>query len=72
VIYRYRLTLHPLGEADGGVWLAQVPDLPGCMSDGSTPQEAVHNVMDAIRCWMEAAREDGRNVPQLGRVDRDF
>src|SRR5437868_5923405 len=49
--YRYRITLRPLSAAEGGGWLAEVPDLPGCMSDGDTPQEAVENVMDAMACW---------------------
>jgi predicted RNase H-like HicB family nuclease len=33
--YRYRLTLRPLSAEEGGGWLAEVPDLPGCMSDGA-------------------------------------
>jgi antitoxin HicB len=67
--YRYAITLRPLSTADGGGWLAEVPDLPGCMSDGETPQEAVENVMDAIACWIEAAEEDGRPVPQPAGAD---
>ena len=63
MIYRYRISLKPLVAEDGGGWLAEVPDLPGCMSDGDTPQQAVENVMDAIACWIEAAEEDGRPVP---------
>ena len=35
------------------------PDLPGCMSDGATPEEAVSNVQDAITAWIEAARDLG-------------
>ena len=61
--YRYQITLQPLSASDGGGWLAQVPELPGCMSDGETPQQALENVMDAIACWIEAAEEDGRPVP---------
>ncbi|MBV8735744.1 MAG: type II toxin-antitoxin system HicB family antitoxin [Alphaproteobacteria bacterium] len=67
--YRYRITLRPLSAAEGGGWLAEVPELPGCMSDGETPQEAVENVMDAIGCWIEAAEEDGRAIPSP--VDAD-
>ena len=55
--------------ADGGGWLAEVPELPGCMSDGESPQEAVENVMDAIACWIEAAEEDGRPAPQPASAD---
>ena len=63
MIYRYRISLRPLGVEDGGGWPAEVPQLTGCMSDGDTPQQAIDNVMDAIACWIEAAEEDGRPVP---------
>ena len=67
--YRYRITLRPLSAAEGAGWLAEVPDLLGCMSDAETPQEAVENVMDAIVCWIEAAEEDGRPVPAPADAD---
>ncbi|HEY8873769.1 MAG TPA: type II toxin-antitoxin system HicB family antitoxin [Stellaceae bacterium] len=67
--YRYRIVLKPLGAADGGGWLAEIPELPGCMSDGETPQQAVESVMDAIACWIEAAEEDGRPVPAPSSAD---
>ena len=63
MIYRSRISLRPLDVEDGGGWLAEAPELPGCMSDGDTPQQAVENLMDAIACWIEAAEEDGRPVP---------
>ena len=40
---------------------------PGCSSDGESPQEALANVYDAIVCWMEAAKEMGREVPEPKR-----
>ena len=40
------------------------PDLPGCMSDGETPEEAIKNGEDAMQCWIEAVKEAGRDVPQ--------
>jgi antitoxin HicB len=61
--FGYPITLRPLAAGDGGGWLAEVPELPGCMSDGDTPQQALANVLDAIACWLEAAEEDGRPVP---------
>ena len=67
--YRYRIALRPLSAAEGSGWLAEVPELPGCMSDGETPHEAVENVMDAIACWIEAAEEDGRKVPAPASAD---
>jgi predicted RNase H-like HicB family nuclease len=69
MIYRYRIALRPLALADGGGWLAEVPELPGCMSDGETPQQAAENVMDAIGCWIEAAEEDGLAVSAAAGAD---
>ena len=51
----------PQGSETG--FVALVPDLPGCMSDGETPQEAFSNVQDAIACWLEEARELGLVIP---------
>lgn len=44
----YPVIVSPLPLEEGGGFLATVPDLPGCMSDGETPQEAIINVQDAI------------------------
>ena len=59
----YAVLLSPLPREDGGGFVATVPDLPGCMSDGETPEEALANVQDAIECWIEAAIDHGRAVP---------
>jgi antitoxin HicB len=60
---RYPVVISPLTAEDGGGFLATVPDLPGCMSDGESPQEAISNIQDAIESWMEAAREAQRAIP---------
>lgn len=59
----YPVLIEPLSPDDGGGFLATVPDLPGCMSDGETPEEALINVRDAIACWIEAAQDMGRTIP---------
>jgi antitoxin HicB len=59
----YPVLIEPLTPEDGGGFLATVPDLPGCMSDGETPEEAVTNVQDAIAGWIEEARALGRPIP---------
>lgn len=64
----YPVIVSPLTEADGGGFVATVPDLPGCMSDGDTPEEAIANVLDAIEAWLEAAHDAGRAVPPPSRV----
>lgn len=63
----YAIFVEPLAAEDGGGFVATVPDLPGCMSDGESPQEAVANVQDAIRTWIEAAKDLGHTVPKPTR-----
>jgi antitoxin HicB len=59
----YAVVIEPLANEDGGGFVATVPDLPGCTSDGETPEEALANVRDAINAWIEEARALGRPVP---------
>jgi predicted RNase H-like HicB family nuclease len=60
---RYRVYIEPLSPELGGGFVGFVPELPGCMSDGGTPAEALTNVYDAISCWIEDAEECGEPVP---------
>ncbi|HEY9010178.1 MAG TPA: type II toxin-antitoxin system HicB family antitoxin [Devosia sp.] len=64
----YPVIVSPLTEEDGGGFLATVPDLPGCMSDGETPSEAIENVQDAIEEWLDLARKLGREIPSPTKV----
>jgi antitoxin HicB len=59
----YPVVLRPLSDEDGGGWVAIVPDLPGCMSDGRTAFEALTNAGDAIEEWKDAAQSMGRPIP---------
>ena len=45
-------------------FIAEVPELPGCMADGSTYQEALANAEVVIQEWIEAAQQLGRPIPQ--------
>lgn len=49
---------------DDESFVAEVPELPGCMADGRTYQEAVAHAEVAIREWIETANELGRPVPE--------
>ncbi|QOZ17454.1 type II toxin-antitoxin system HicB family antitoxin [Bradyrhizobium sp. CCBAU 21365] len=60
----YPVLIRPLPPDLGSGFAALVPDLPGCISDGETPQEAFANVQDAITCWIEAATDMGRPIPE--------
>ncbi len=59
----YPITIRPLSEEDGGGFLAEVPDLPGCMADGATVEEALHEVADSIHAWIKTATEFGDPIP---------
>lgn len=63
---KYTVFINPLLEDEGGGWLATIPDLPGCMSDGDDMNEALANVNDAAESWFEAAEELGRSIPKPG------
>ncbi len=60
---KYPLVVKPLAPDDGTGFTAYAPDLPGCVSEGETREEAVANAQDAIAVWIEAARELGNAVP---------
>lgn len=44
-------------------FVADVPELPGCMAHGSSQEEALHNAHEAIVLWLKIARELGRSIP---------
>jgi antitoxin HicB len=50
----YAHIIEPLSLDDGGGFLITFPDLPGCMSDGSTEAEAIENGHDAFLSWVSA------------------
>lgn len=45
-------------------YIVSVPELPGCMADGKTPEEAVKNAEVIIQEWIECAMEEGQPVPE--------
>jgi antitoxin HicB len=57
---KYRVELE---KQNGGWYFARIPDLPGCMSEGKSPDEAVKNVEAARALWMEDAIESGVEIP---------
>ena len=58
----FPVVIEPLADEDGGGFVALVPDLPGCMSDGETAEEALANVQDAIVAWIDEAKAVGRAI----------
>ncbi len=51
-------------STDDEAFVAEVPELPGCMADGVTYQEALANAEIIISEWIETAREIGRSIPE--------
>lgn len=49
---------------DDGAFVAEVPELPGCMADGATHQEALANAEVIIQEWIDTAKEIGRAIPE--------
>jgi len=62
----YAFEIRPLTKDEGGGFFITFPDLPGCMSDGETYDEAIENSKDAFLSWMLVHVEDGRAAPEPG------
>lgn len=62
----YVFVVAPLPEEDGGGYIAYVPDLPGCMSDGDTPEQAAANIQSAVEEWLDCAVARKMDVPAPG------
>lgn len=60
--YKYEIIIY--WSEEDTAFIAEVPELPGCMADGVTYAEAVANVEVIIDEWMETARELGREIPE--------
>lgn len=56
--------IHPLTESEGGGYLIEFPDYPGCMADGATPEEALQEGRDALRSYVLTLEELGHPLPQ--------
>jgi predicted RNase H-like HicB family nuclease len=59
---RYEIIIY--WSAEDTAYLAEVPELPGCMADGASYQEALGNAEVIIQEWIETAKELGRPIPE--------
>ena len=59
---RYEMIIYWSVEDDA--FVAEVPELPGCMAHGATQEEALGNAKDAAQLWLDTAREFGDPVPE--------
>jgi antitoxin HicB len=60
----YEFAVRPLSKDDGGGYLVEYPDIPGCMSDGETVEEAIANGREALRDCIYVFGESGRKLPK--------
>ena len=51
-------------SAEDDAFVAEVPELPGCMAHGATQEEALANAKDAAKLWIDTAKEFGDPVPE--------
>lgn len=68
-ISEYPFIMRHLSKEDGGGYLIEFPDLPGCTSDGETIEEAIENGKDAMKTWIVAARKMNRPIPKPGELE---
>jgi predicted RNase H-like HicB family nuclease len=62
VMLNYEIILY--WSQEDGVFIAEVPELPGCMAHGDTQEAALANVKEAMQLWLDTAREFGDPVPE--------
>ncbi len=60
-MYKYEVIIY--WSEEDGAFVAEVPELPGCMADGPTYQAAIGNAQIVIAQWIETARSLGREIP---------
>ena len=65
-IDEYTFTIRLLSSGEGTGYLIEFPDVPDCLSDGETPEEAIRNGKDALRCVLLTKLEFGDPVPEPG------
>lgn len=63
-------TIELTSDPEGG-WFVAIRELPGCMSQGDTPEEALAMIRDALEGWLAVALEDGMPIPEPRALD-DF
>lgn len=61
-MYKYEIILY--WSREDHVFIAEVPGLAGCMAHGATQEEALSNINQAIRLWIDTAREFGDPIPE--------
>ncbi|MEW6738338.1 type II toxin-antitoxin system HicB family antitoxin [Dissulfurispira sp.] len=61
-MYKYEIIIYWSNEDNA--FIAEVPELPGCMAHGETPEKALKNAKEAIQLWLDTAKEFGDPIPE--------
>lgn len=61
-MYKYEIIIYWSNEDNA--FIAEVPELPGCMAHGKTPEKALENAKEAIQLWIDTAKEFGDEIPE--------
>jgi len=61
-MHKYEIIIY--WSNDDGAFIAEVPELPGCIAHGSTQETALSNVREAVDLWIETAKEFGDLIPE--------
>ncbi|GHU88403.1 HicB family protein [Clostridia bacterium] len=59
----YSTIIKHINDESGSYYIAKVQELPGCMSDGDTPENAFRNIAEAMELWIDGCLEKGLAVP---------
>lgn len=65
----YKIMLYP---AEEGGFVVEIPELPGCISQGETREEALAMIEDAKIAWLQVAMESGHEIPEPVQKDENF
>ncbi len=60
-MHKYEIIIY--WSEEDGAFIAEIPELPGCMADGATYEEAIRNAEIVISEWIETAKTLGREIP---------
>jgi len=61
-MFKYEIIIY--WSSEDHAYIAEVPELPGCMADGSSYKEVLENITKIIEEWIETAEELGRKIPE--------
>lgn len=61
-MYKYEIIIYWSSEDEA--FISEVPELPGCMAHGGTPEDALKNTKEAIQLWIDTAKEFGDTIPK--------